>query len=156
MKQKGVVRMLKKCSEQDRKRLTEYLYQNPVLNLFIIGDLYNYGFDSDIQDLYIDEDNQEIHGLVLRYRNSILVQSYEGRTYPEFVAELVERHQITHINGEASLVAKYDFTARENVLCYFSQCKELKNAPKMTAVESFGPEDAQKISEGADPKVAPV
>ncbi|RBR39269.1 hypothetical protein EB31_00155 [Enterococcus cecorum] len=46
--------MLKKCSEQDRKRLTEYLYQNPVLNLFIIGDLYNYGFDSDIQDLYID------------------------------------------------------------------------------------------------------
>src|SRR5699024_11473436 len=114
--------MLKKCSEQDRKRLTEYLYQNTVLNLFIIGDLYNYGFDSDIQDLYIDEDNQEIHGLVLRYRNSILVQSYEGRTYPEFVAELVERHQITHINGEASLVAKYDFTARENV------CREIGRA----------------------------
>ena len=45
------------------KRLTDYLYQNPVLNLFIIGDLYNYGFDSDIQDLYIDEDNQGIHGL---------------------------------------------------------------------------------------------
>ena len=85
--------------------------------------------------------------MVLRYRNSILVQSYEGRTYPEFVAELVERHRITHINGEASLVAKYDFTARENVLCYFSQCKELKNAPKMTAVESFGPEDAKEISE---------
>ena len=145
--EKGVVQMLKKCSEQDRKRLTDYLYQNPVLNLFIIGDLYNYGFDSDIQDLYIDEDNQGIHGLVLRYRNSILVQSYEGRIYPEFVAELVERHRITHINGEASLVAKYDFTARENVLCYFSQCKELKNAPKMTAVESFGPEDAQEISE---------
>lgn len=62
--------MLKKCSEQDRKRLTDYLYQNPVLNLFIIGDLYNYGFDSDIQDLYIDEDYQGIHGLVLRYRNT--------------------------------------------------------------------------------------
>ena len=147
MKQKGVVQMLKKCSEQDRKRLSDYLYQNPVLNLFIIGDLYNYGFDSDIQDIYIDEDNQGIHGLVLRYRNSILVQSYEGRIYPEFVAELVERHRITHINGEASLVAKYDFTARENVLCYFSQCKELKNAPEMTAVESFGPEDAKEISE---------
>ena len=79
--------------------------------------------------------------------NSILVQSYDGRTYPEFVAELVERHQISHINGEASLVAKYDFAARENVLCYFSQCKELKNAPEMSAVESFGPEDAEEISE---------
>ena len=112
--------MLKKCSEQDRKRLTEYLYQNPVLNLFIIGDLYNYGFDSDIQDLYIDEDYQGIHGLVLRYRNSILVQSYEGRTYPEFVAELVERHQITHINGEASLVAQYDFTSLLIFLRHFT------------------------------------
>ncbi|EOT44647.1 GNAT family N-acetyltransferase [Enterococcus columbae] len=136
-----------KCVEADREKVTDYLYRNPALNLFIIGDLYNYGFDSEVQDIYIDEDETGIHGLILRYRNSLLVQSDEGRTYPEFVAELVERHQVTHINGEASLVAKYDFTARENVLCYFSQCKELKKAPEMTAVESFGPEDAQEISE---------
>lgn len=136
-----------KCVEADRKKLTDYLYQNPALNLFIIGDLYNYGFDSEIQDIYVDEDETGIHGLILRYRNSLLVQSDEGKIYPDFIAELIAHHQITSINGEASLVEKYKLTGKENILCYFSQCKELKNAPEMTAVESFGPEDAQEISE---------
>lgn len=138
---------MRRCVEKDREKVMKYLYRNPALNLFIIADLYNFGFDSEFQDLYMDEDEQGIHGLILRFKDSLLVQSYEGKIYPEELARLMKIHTINHISGEASLIDRYALESPNKAVCYFSQCKSLKNAPKTTQVEQFGPEEATELAE---------
>lgn len=44
--------MIKKLSAQDKEPLLSYLKEEASFNLFIIGDIENFGFEQDFQKLW--------------------------------------------------------------------------------------------------------
>lgn len=73
----GVHRM-KRLDEQDRDWLMAYLSREPDYNLFLIGDIENFGFDAPFQDLLSyrrPESPDRIDSILLRYHNNFIVYS---------------------------------------------------------------------------------
>lgn len=66
--------MFRKLTENDRATALDYLMKEPAYNLFAIGDIENYGFDSDFQEVWGDfDDDGRFRSLLLRYYNNIIV-----------------------------------------------------------------------------------
>ena len=51
--------MFRQLTKNDYEMTMQFLGQNPGLNLFQIGDIENYGFDSDIQTVWGNFDENE-------------------------------------------------------------------------------------------------
>lgn len=68
--------MLRKLSENDRQAALHYLANEPSYNVFTIGDIENFGFDNEFQDVWGDFDEyNEFRALLLRYYNNHIVYS---------------------------------------------------------------------------------
>lgn len=65
--------MVRSLEEKDRKVTLEFLSKEPSINLFIIGDVEAFGFNSDFQELWGQFDsNGELEGVLLRFRESYI------------------------------------------------------------------------------------
>lgn len=65
--------MIRKLSENDRAEVLQYLSEEPAINLFIIGDIENFGFEKDFQELWGSFNNEgKIQGVLLRYHESFI------------------------------------------------------------------------------------
>ena len=137
--------MLRRAYEEDRLKINEYLYERPVINLFLIADIEQYGFENDIQKIYIDEDDA-IHGIVLIYRTNMVIQSYEGRVYQKEVDEMIKEYGITDINGEKSIIEKYHFEGFNSCHnCHYASCEKVDLPADTSMVEKLGEQDADGI-----------
>jgi hypothetical protein len=59
--------MIRKLSGGDRSALLDYLTQDKAVNLFMIGDLENYGFDKPFQEFWGEYDERgKLKGVLLR------------------------------------------------------------------------------------------
>jgi predicted GNAT family acetyltransferase len=68
--------MLRKLTEDDRQAALSYLALEPSYNVFTIGDIENFGFSNEFQDVWGDFDERsEYRALVLRYYNNHIVYS---------------------------------------------------------------------------------
>ena len=65
--------MFRKLNENDYTKTMDFLGKDPGLNLFQIGDIENYGFDSEIQTVWGSfNENEELTGVLLRYRDNYI------------------------------------------------------------------------------------
>ena len=138
--------MIRKANETDRIKLNEYLNLNAPLNLFFIGDIENNGFDCDYQTVWIDEDDQGLHGWLLKYRESLCLMSYENKVYQTFVNDLVKKETINIINGIESLIDLYDFpeySLREN--CDFAILRQPNEKTDTSLVRLITYDDLPKL-----------
>lgn len=68
--------MIRKLYQEDNEMVMDYLIEEKAMNLFIIGDIENFGYDSDFQELWGDFDDEgNIKGVLLRYYHSYVVYS---------------------------------------------------------------------------------
>ena len=86
--------MLRKLTEIDRKLTLTFLNDNPALNLFIIGDIYQHGFNSNVQTLWATFNEQgTMTGVLLRYKkNYIPYFTDENYDVTSFVKILKSEH----------------------------------------------------------------
>lgn len=71
---------MRRLDESDRERVMSYLKQEPEYNLFLIGDIENFGMSTDFQDIMAFEKDGEIDSILLRYHHSFIPYSRN----PEF------------------------------------------------------------------------
>lgn len=65
--------MIRKITISDNEKLIEYLIEEKAINLFILGDIENFGYDKDFQEVWAEFDDQnEIKAVLLRYFNSYI------------------------------------------------------------------------------------
>lgn len=107
--------MIRKLTEQDREQVLKYLYQEPALNIFTIGDIENFGFDVDYQDVYADIIDGQYDSVLLRYRKNILYYCHETRIDKDWIT-LIKELDFEFISGRKSLT--------DLILPYFSDLKE--------------------------------
>lgn len=71
---------MRRLDESDRDRVMAYLKKEPEYNLFLIGDIENFGMSTDFQDIMAFEKDGEIDSILLRYHHSFIPYS----SNPEF------------------------------------------------------------------------
>lgn len=75
--------------EKDREELLRYVRKEPEMNLFLIGDMENFGVESETVNFYLHEERDRWDFIILRFhRYFILYSQYEDYNAEEAVAFL--------------------------------------------------------------------
>lgn len=124
--------------EKDREMILQYVRKEPEMNLFLIGDLENFGVESETVNFYLHEERDRWDFLVLRFHKFYIVYSqYEDYNAEKAIAFLREQQEPDCISGKTVLLEriapafpqwKIDFT-------YMSRCDRMEEH-----VESGGKE----------------
>lgn len=96
--------MVRKCTEKDRAKLHEYLKQEAEYNTYILADIDDYGFDSEAQTVYVDEDGDSIRGVYLCFYQNFLLYSKDNTINKEFLTELFRDYTADVILGKLECV----------------------------------------------------
>ncbi|MFS0784603.1 GNAT family N-acetyltransferase [Bacillus sp. 1P06AnD] len=133
--------MIEKLTQESYGMVMEYLKKKPAINLFMIGDLENFGFDQDFQEFWGDfTEDGILRGVLLRYKESFIPYS-EGDHDVKGFADIIKRSKNTFLfSGSEEVTSRYE-PFLENRLgkkqqTYFCECTE----------ESFFSHDDGKIS----------
>lgn len=133
--------------ESDRAALTEYIQREPEMNLFLIGDMENYGVNSEVVNFYVHEQWGRWDFVILRfYQFFILYSPYEDYNAEEAVLFL--KNQTPEcISGKTSLLQKIApmFPQWKLQSTLLSRCGEVERSfasPKELALRVLTPQDA--------------
>ncbi|MDP4087543.1 MAG: GNAT family N-acetyltransferase, partial [Bacillota bacterium] len=65
--------MIRNLFENDHEQVMAYLSDEPSVNLFIIGDIEAFGYQSEFQELWAEfDDRQQIKGVLLQFYQSFV------------------------------------------------------------------------------------
>lgn len=130
--------MIRRLTEDDRELLMALLRKEPALNLFIIGDVENFGFEQDFMTLWgeIDSTNGRMKAVLLRFYRSYLPYA-DGPFDVEGFATIMRKDNDIHmISGVTEVVKAFDGVVdfKQEKQLYFAELKEMN--PKIKASNS--------------------
>jgi len=150
--------MIRKLTEQDRKKTLEYLSEEPAINLFIIGDIEGFGFDVDFQEMWADFDEQDnIDGLLLRYHENFIPYSKKSDyDWSEFKSKIIETESNIEghvaISGKESILMQFGdilshHKRRSTYFCELTSREKLvkENSNDIKDIKTAGPDDAGRV-----------
>ncbi len=97
---------MRKMKETERAQILEYVMAEPEINLFFIGDIENYGIDSDEINVYVQEEGEAWDSLVLRYFDNYIIYSQKDTFRIEPVIAFLKDKIIDSMNGKASILRR--------------------------------------------------
>lgn len=124
--------MFKKCTAEDNELIMEYLLEEKAMNLFFIGDIEVFGYDSDFQDIYAQYDKEgHIEGVLLRYQNTYIPYSKKDIDLSQFVKIISEDPKLLMISGKEEIINRFQriLPLGKEKLMYFSELKEGTTLP---------------------------
>lgn len=117
--------MIRKCRESDVQNLIKYLYKNKEFNLFLIGDIENFGIENDNLEIYLDIDDK-INAVYLRYYTNLCLVSYTNKLDLDFINEtFIKTKLVNNMSAEQSLVNNYSFDLFNRTDYYFAALSKL-------------------------------
>lgn len=139
--------MIKKLREEDRNQVLTYLYQEPAINIFIIGDIENFGFDVDFQDVWADYENNQIQNVLLRYKENVIYYAHKDYFNKDFLP-IIKEINPQFISAKYSLMEliKPHFTSYKEKPMYFCQAdKASSSINDDRIIDLQTPEQARKV-----------
>lgn len=92
--------------EEDREEILRYVRKEPEMNLFLIGDLENYGVESKTVNFYLHEEKDRWDFLILRFHQFfILYSQYEDYNAEEAI-DFLKQQKPDCISGKKALLEK--------------------------------------------------
>lgn len=147
---KGGMGMIRKLTEKDKTVLMDYVKKEKELNLFVIGDVENYGFDEDFQKVWGEfNDKGEIIGILLKFYENCIVYSRDNFDIKGFL-DIMKEENFKLLSGEKSIVEKFEkyhhFTSkRDTYFCKLDNDLKLKNTEILKKVKEVGIDDVEDI-----------
>ena len=141
---------MQKLTETDRQQAFDYVMQEPEFNLFIIGDLENFGFENENVEIFANEVRGNYDCLLLRYMDNYIIYSHHLAYDAEKVATFLSGKEINCINGKGDIVEKLlpYFPDRFVENTYMSRLNKVmvqQNTPANVEVRRLQPENAADI-----------
>lgn len=118
--------MIRKLTQKDQASVLAYLYQEPQINIFIIGDIENFGFDVDFQEVYGEFEDDQYLSVLLRYKENIVYYCHEVRFNLAWLT-LMNAMDFQFISGRKSLtdLIHPHFTNFKEKPMYFAEATSL-------------------------------
>jgi uncharacterized protein len=83
--------MIVKADQTMHDKVMNYLSDEPALNLFIIADIENFGYETDFQEIWTDLDESgEIQGILLRFMGNYLPYA-KGTIHAKAFSEIINK-----------------------------------------------------------------
>ena len=97
--------MIRKLTSTDNADVLEFLSPESSINLFIIGDIENFGYDSDIQDLWAEfDDDGKIRAVLLRYFHYYVIYAPGDYDAKSFAAIINSDPQFELLSGKKGAI----------------------------------------------------
>ncbi|SCG98010.1 MULTISPECIES: GNAT family N-acetyltransferase [unclassified Romboutsia] len=131
--------MITKVNESLEKAFWEYVSHEERINLFIIGDVENYGLNTEFQEVWFQICNEKIAAVMLRYYKSLVIYSYENDFDVDEMISHINTLDIKEISGKKSVIDKLldgyeDY--KEFKETYFCSLKSLNNIETLVGTEN--------------------
>ncbi|HAQ07488.1 MAG TPA: GNAT family N-acetyltransferase [Bacillus bacterium] len=140
--------MIRKLKEADNAIVMGFLSEEPSINLFIIGDIEAFGYETEFQDLWGQfNDNSELEAVLLRFHNSFIPYTKgENIDIPAFADIMKGYQEKIFLSGKTEIVAEFEgikgLALGKKQVTYFAEC---------TSAEHIGETDRQiKIATKSD------
>lgn len=120
--------------EKDREMILQYVRKEPEMNLFLIGDLENFGVESETVNFYLHEERDRWDFLVLRFHQFyILYSQYEDYNAEEAITFLKKQQKVDCISGKTVLLEKIApaFPQWKIDSTYMSRCNDMEESTEM-------------------------
>jgi len=99
--------MIVKLTEKYKQELVQLVEKEKELNLFIIGDIENYGFNEKFLDFWGDfNDNKKIKAVLMKYYDDFVIYS-TGECDVLAFSKIVNSHKFRMFSGEKNMVEKF-------------------------------------------------
>ena len=95
---------LRKCTESDREHILSYIANEPEVNVYIYGNIENYGVDTEEISIFVNEKDGSWDSLVLKYYHQFLLYSQKEEIEVTPVVELLSQFEVDGIQGKEALV----------------------------------------------------
>jgi predicted GNAT family acetyltransferase len=100
--------MIRELMEADRQQVLDFLMPESSFNLFLIGDIHNYGFCREFQQLWGDFDNQgKLRAVLLRYYGNYIPYSRREFDAEGFARLILERGDLKIFSGIREIVDRF-------------------------------------------------
>lgn len=144
--------MIRKLNIYDKEKVLKYVSRQPSINLFLIGDIEQFGFDKDFQEVWGKFDAEKnLKGVLLRYNNNFIPYYEDMNEDLGGFKEIIKSYDgNVMISGKEDLIEQFkevisNYTQRKTYFC------ELKDNNKLLAwdntVKLAVPQDANRIYE---------
>jgi uncharacterized protein len=121
--------MIRICTEADREEIMNFISKKPAENLFLIGDIEVYGFDSDIQKVWGQFKGDKLVAILLRYDINHIIYSegpYDVEGFAEIINAHVGRLDVSGLQHVVKQIRPYiRRTSRRDVETYYAKCEQL-------------------------------
>ena len=121
--------MVKQLFKENEEEIYNLLSKESSLNLFIIGDIENFGFDTDFQQVWGDYSSSELKGVLLKYYNNCIIYYKDLHFDENNFYGLIKTFEETHINygGKKEVLDKFrkffqdTHKMKDSFMCEFSK-----------------------------------
>lgn len=122
---------IKKLTNADRARVFDYIREEPEMNLFIFGDVENFGLEGDTVEVSVREGPAGWDFLLLRYMESYILSSRRTDYDARAAAEFLSRRPVNIISGESGRLEKLlpYLPGRHGQRTYMARLSRVKNPP---------------------------
>ncbi|MGL5152748.1 MAG: GNAT family N-acetyltransferase [Clostridium sp.] len=142
--------MVRRLCEEDREETIRFLVDEASINLFIIGDIENYGFNSEFIEVWGSfNSNNKIDGILLRYYECYICYYIDGFKNKKKFKDIIRKNEInTTLIGKGNIIDELkdvykNYEEKKTIYC------ELKSRDKLfeygDEVKCAIPEDSEKI-----------
>lgn len=145
--------MIRKLNVEDKDNAINFLMEEASLNLFIIGDILNTGFEQEYMELWGEFINDEIIAVLLRYYNNFIPYYKDGRnvSIEQFNKIIASHKKKKLISGKYEIVMNFteslnDFQGSRKFFCeLMDKTKLLKEYDKFN-IKKATVEDSERLS----------
>ena len=126
--------MIKKLNIKDEEYLLEFLLIEKEWNLFMIGDLINFGFNEEFLDYWGDYKNDEqLNAVLMRFYDSFIIYS-EGTYDAKSFAKIMANYDYQFISGKESAVNQMadEVTVDRKRKTYYAVLRSQEMLPEIT------------------------
>ena len=146
--------MIRILNEADRQITMAFLSQEAAINLFIIGDIEVYGFDTDFQCLWGQFDTSGVlEGVLLKYRESYIPyfkkENFDTSDFSNIIKAAAKDKKII-LSGKGDRVEPFisllpEYQVKKMFFCELSSLDELKPQASNEMIKIAKPEDTMSI-----------
>jgi len=150
--------MVRKLIESDRYTILNFLEEDYALNLFIIGDIINTGFDKAFMEMWGEfDENNNLSAVLLRYFNNFIPyykENYKGDL--SFLKNIIAVNESKKlISGKSEIVDKFtdilkNYKLKREHLCELNNKTKLLSNFDDSFIKRATEDDTNKISDFID------
>ncbi|MCF6136764.1 GNAT family N-acetyltransferase [Pseudalkalibacillus berkeleyi] len=131
--------MIRKLTDKDHEQVMDFLSVEPALNLFIIGDIENFGYETDFQQLWGEWQNDRLIAVLLRYKENFIPYAKGDFDVKGFAEIVLAAEQFQILSGKEEIIDQFDpyIPSKQKRSMYFAEITNRSNLEKIQTREEI-------------------